>query len=29
MFQTKDVDEIKTHVWCSIPFFQKTVTFMR
>jgi len=29
MFQTKDVEEIKTHIFCSITFFPKIVPFMR
>jgi len=29
MFQTKVVDEITTHILCSITFFSKIVPFMR
>jgi hypothetical protein len=30
MFQTKSVQKIKTHIWCSITFFPpKIVPFMR
>jgi len=29
MFQTKVVEEIKTHILFSVTFFTKTVAFMR
>jgi len=29
MFQTKDVEKIKTHIVCSITFFPKIVPFMK
>jgi len=29
MFQTKVVDEIKTHILCSVTFFRKIVPFVR
>jgi len=29
MFQTKDIDKIKTHILCPVTFFTKIMSFMR